>query len=47
MVPPGTRGNQSQAAHFLGFARQTLRQRLREAGLIESHRGDGAEDEPD
>jgi len=36
LVMEHTRGNQSQAAHVLGIARQTLRQRLQEAGLAES-----------
>jgi two-component system nitrogen regulation response regulator GlnG len=46
LVMEHTRGNQSQAAHALGIARQTLRQRLRDVGLLEPHPGDAAEDEP-
>src|SRR5262245_4329971 len=45
LVMEHTRGNQSQAAHVLGIARQTLRQRLQEAGLVEPHPRDAAEDE--
>jgi two-component system nitrogen regulation response regulator GlnG len=45
LVMEHTRGNQSQAAHVLGIARQTLRQRLQEAGLVEPHSRDAAEDE--
>jgi two-component system nitrogen regulation response regulator GlnG len=35
-----TRGNQSHAAHLLGIARQTLRQRLKEAGLTDTPSSD-------
>jgi two-component system nitrogen regulation response regulator GlnG len=43
LVMEHTRGNQSQAAVVLGIARQTLRQRLQEAGLAESPSRDAAE----
>jgi two-component system nitrogen regulation response regulator GlnG len=46
LVMEHTRGNQSQAALALGIARQTLRQRLQEAGLVEPPSRDAAEDEP-
>jgi two-component system, NtrC family, response regulator AtoC len=46
LVMEHTRGNQSQAAVVLGIARQTLRQRLQEAGLVEPPSRDAAEDEP-
>jgi two-component system nitrogen regulation response regulator GlnG len=46
LVMEHTRGNQSQAAHALGIARQTLRQRLQEAGLVEPPSKDASEDEP-
>src|SRR5262249_35289041 len=45
LVMEHPRGNQSQAANVLGVAGQTLRQRLREAGLAEQSAGDAAEDE--
>jgi two-component system nitrogen regulation response regulator GlnG len=45
LVMEHTRGNQSQAAVVLGIARQTLRQRLQEVGLVEPHSRDAAEDE--
>jgi two-component system nitrogen regulation response regulator GlnG len=46
LVMEHTRGNQSQAAHLLGIARQTLRQRLQEAGLAGPPSRDAGEDEP-
>jgi two-component system nitrogen regulation response regulator GlnG len=45
LVMEHTRGNQSQAAVVLGIARQTLRQRLQEVGLVGPHSKDAAEDE--
>jgi two-component system nitrogen regulation response regulator GlnG len=47
LVMEHTRGNQSHAAVVLGIARQTLRQRLQEAGLVESPSREGAEEEPE
>jgi DNA-binding protein Fis len=46
LVLEHTQGNQSQAAQVLGIARQTLRQRLWEAGLAEPPPRDAAEGEP-
>ena len=39
-------GNQLKAALMLGIARQTLRQKLRDLGLISQRTTDAAEDEP-
>ena len=39
-------GNQLKAAQMLGIARQTLRQKLRDLGLISQRTTDAAEDEP-
>lgn len=41
-----TRGNQRQAARFLGIARQTLRQKLRDLGLQVTHAIEEEADEP-
>jgi two-component system nitrogen regulation response regulator GlnG len=45
LVMEHTRGNQSQAANTLGIARQTLRQRLQEAGLLQPPSKDADDDE--
>jgi two-component system nitrogen regulation response regulator GlnG len=45
IVMEHARSNQSQAANVLGIARQTLRQRLLETGLVEPPSRDIAEDE--
>jgi two-component system nitrogen regulation response regulator GlnG len=41
-----TRGNQQQAALLLGIARQTLRQKLRELGMVVTRRAEATEDDP-
>jgi DNA-binding NtrC family response regulator len=42
-----TRGSQHKAASLLGIARQTLRLKLREQGLLSSPRVGADDEEPD